>query len=192
MLDALTHLSNRVIQELEEAQKQLEDQSHRDFLTGLYNRRYFYEVTQNFVNIFKREKKPFSIISIDIDKFKSINDTYGHSVGDMVIKNLADILVCKTRKSDIVSRFGGEEFIVFLPSTEVSGASEVAEKLRKSVETIPVESDNGEPISFTISLGVDQISEGDNGIDDVLERVDKALYKAKESGRNRVVLVSDL
>jgi len=105
---------------------------------------------------------------------------------------LVEWAICKTRKSDIVSRFGGEEFIVFLPSTQMSGAYELAEKLRKSVETMSVKSDKGEPISFTISLGVDQINESDNEIDEVLDRVDKALYKAKESGRNRVVLVSDL
>jgi len=192
VLDALTHLSNRVIMELKEAQEQLKDQSHRDFLTGLYNRRYFYEVIKNFVNLFKREKKIFSVISIDIDKFKAINDTYGHSIGDKVIKSLADVLLCSTRKSDIVSRFGGEEFIILLPSTNQKGAYEVAEKIRTNVETISVEGEKGEKISFTISVGVDEIDEKDKEIDELLERVDKALYKAKKSGRNRVVIGSDL
>jgi diguanylate cyclase (GGDEF)-like protein len=192
ILDALTHLSNRVIQELEEAKEQLTDQSYRDFLTGLYNRRYFYELAKNFVHLFKRERKIFSIISIDIDKFKIINDTYGHAIGDQVIKALADILLRSTRKSDIVSRFGGEEFIILLPSTTKKGAYELAEKLRRLVAATEIEIDKQRSISFTISLGVDEIAEDDKSVDNVLQRSDSALYFAKREGRNRVVLVPDL
>jgi len=191
ILNALTNLSNTVITELEEAQKQLEDQSNRDFLTNLYNRRYFHEVSKDIINVSRREGKQSSLISMDIDKFKNINDTYGHDIGDKVIKALADILKQKTRKSDIAARFGGEEFILLLPMTDIEGAQKIAEKLRINVENTQVITDTQEPISFTISLGVESVHKDDIEIEDVLKRADKALYIAKESGRNRVVVASD-
>jgi GGDEF domain-containing protein len=109
VLDALTHLSNTVIKELEETQDKLKDLASRDYLTELYNRRYFNEVSQGILEVAQREKKECSVVMIDIDNFKNINDTYGHSVGDRIIKELAHILIGNTRDSDIVSRFGGEE-----------------------------------------------------------------------------------
>jgi len=127
-LDALTNLSNTVISELEEAKQQLKELANRDYLTGLYNRRYFNEISQDFMNISKREKRAFSVIMLDIDKFKNINDTYGHSVGDDRV------------------------------------------------------------IQFTISLGVDLILNRDENIGQSLNRADSALYIAKETGRNKVVI----
>jgi len=188
VLDALTNLSNTVITELEEAQQQLKEQANRDYLTGLYNRRYFNEISQNIIDVSKRENKSCSIIMLDIDKFKNINDTYGHSVGDDVIKTLSNILLKSVRKSDIVSRFGGEEFALLLPFTDKNDAYKIAEKIRKNVENNKIIIQDGSTIRFTISLGVDSVKETDKKPEQSLKRADDALYIAKENGRNQVIL----
>ena len=187
-LDALTNLSNTVISELEEAKQQLKELANKDYLTGLYNRRYFNEIAQDFINVSKREKESFSVIMLDIDKFKNINDTYGHGVGDDVIKILSKILLETTRKSDIVSRFGGEEFALLLPFTDKDSAFIIAEKIRSTVQNKKIIINDGKIIQFTISLGVDLILNTDENIELSLNRADKALYIAKESGRNKVII----
>ena len=122
---------------------------------------------------------------LDIDKFKVINDTYGHGVGDKVIKSLASLLVRHTRNSDIVSRFGGDEFAILLPFTDKNGAQSITEKLRLLTEKQNINID-GSIIKFTISLGVDYINiENDRQISEALDRADAALYRAKETGRNQ-------
>jgi len=188
VLDALTTLSNTVIAELEEAKQQLKEQANKDYLTGLYNRRYFNEIAQDLIHISKREKKDFSVIMIDIDKFKNVNDTYGHSIGDEVIKTLAQLLKETTRQSDIVSRFGGEEFALLLPFTSKDNGYKIAKKIRKTVENNTIELEDGQILKFTISLGVDFIKPSDTNISQALNRADSALYIAKESGRNKVVI----
>jgi diguanylate cyclase (GGDEF)-like protein len=188
VLDALTNLTNTVISELEEAKQQLKDQANRDYLTGLYNRRYFNTVAQDIIHISKRQNKPVSVIMLDIDKFKNINDTYGHSVGDEVIKTLSNILVETTRKSDIVSRFGGEEFAILLPFTNKDGAFKIAQKIRQTVENKKINIENNKLLQFTISLGVDIMDESEQSIEKALNRADEALYIAKETGRNKVVV----
>jgi diguanylate cyclase (GGDEF)-like protein len=189
VLDALTHLSNTVIKELEETQDKLKDLASRDYLTELYNRRYFNEVSQGILEVAQREKKECSVVMIDIDNFKNINDTYGHSVGDRIIKELAHILIENTRDSDIVSRFGGEEFALLFPLTTVDGAFTIAEKLRTAIENKEITIDNNKHINFTISIGIDRIDYSDkNTLDKALDRADKALYKAKETGRNKTVI----
>ncbi len=175
-------------------QDELKDLASKDSMTNLYNRRHFYDVASDIFNIFIREKNPTSIIMIDIDDFKLINDTYGHSAGDEVIKKLAKILQKNTRANDIIARFGGEEFVVLLPNTTKEGASHIASKLRETVEAQSIEIDEWQIISFTISLGVaellyDEILFNDKSIDCSLNRADKALYQAKENGKNRVVVV---
>jgi len=186
VLEALTHLSNSVIAELQEAQEQLKDQANRDYLTGLYNRRYFNEIAQDLIHISQREKKTFCVIMLDIDKFKNINDTYGHGVGDEIIKALSHTLITTVRKSDIVSRYGGEEFALLLPFTDRNGALKIAEKTRQRVQEYQMHTEKGEIIHFTISLGVTSILNRDRNIEDALNRADEALYEAKNSGRNRV------
>ena len=174
--------------DLVEANKQLQKQATRDHLTNLYNRRYFNEVGQSFLKIARREKKYFSVIMLDIDKFKVINDTYGHGVGDKVIKSLASLLVRHTRNSDIVSRFGGDEFAILLPFTDKNGAQSITEKLRLLTEKQNINID-GSIIKFTISLGVDYINiENDRQISEALDRADAALYRAKEAGRNQTAV----
>lgn len=191
VLTALTHLANTVIEELEEAKQQLKEQANRDYLTGLYNRRYFNDIAQELIYISKRENKAISVVMIDIDKFKNINDSYGHASGDEIIKSLSKILIEHTRKSDIVSRFGGEEFALLLPFTDKNGAAKIARKIRKIVEEKVVTVTNDKELHFTVSLGVDTLQHSDKNIEEVLHRADEALYKAKESGRNRVVIYDE-
>ena len=173
---------------LEQLQKTLRQQANHDHLTGLYNRRYFQSVANNIISIAKREHQSVSVIMIDIDFFKKVNDTYGHAIGDMVIKRLAQLMRENTRKSDIVARLGGEEFAILLPNTDVEGAHRIAEKLRGIVEKERITNEQGTTFSFTISLGISAIFSSDNNIDKALNRADKALYHAKESGRNQVAI----
>jgi diguanylate cyclase (GGDEF)-like protein len=123
---------------------------------------------------------------IDIDHFKQINDTYGHEVGDMALKACADVCSSKLREVDLFARFGGEEFVVLLPNTPLSGAIIMAERIRKAVGRIKLMIE-GNKIQFNISIGVTSALETDTNIDDVIRRSDNALYEAKKDGRNRVV-----
>jgi len=178
--------------EILQMQDELKELSHRDYLTNLYNRRYFNELAQDFIKTAKRDHGQVGVIMLDIDRFKNINDTYGHTMGDKVIQLLASLLNKHTRKNDIVSRFGGEEFAVLLPFTDKDEVAKIAEKLRIIVENADVELASDKYIKFTISLGVDCVNfENDHDISESLDRVDKALYRAKEKGRNRVVINCD-
>lgn len=174
---------------LEEAKEELKQQASHDYLTNLYNRRYFQHISQDLIRLAKREATPLSVIMLDIDKFKVVNDTYGHSAGDQVLKCLACLLMEHTRESDIVARIGGEEFAVLLLRTDKNGATIIAEKLRKSVEAQSITIDNEINVSITISLGVASVDvDSDVNIDSCLNDSDTALYKAKTSGRNKVVV----
>lgn len=175
--------------EILQMQDDLKELSHRDYLTGLYNRRYFNKIAQELIKKAAAENKQLSVIMIDIDRFKNINDTYGHTVGDNVIKSLASLLENNIRDDAIVSRFGGEEFAILLPSTDKEAALIIAEKIRRVTEDSALAIANHENIKFTISSGVDSINiESADNISELLSRVDKALYRAKENGRNQVVV----
>jgi len=167
--------------------KELERLASTDPMTHLYNRRYFSELATTVVKLAKRSGLVYSIIMIDIDKFKRVNDTYGHTIGDEVIIALAKVLKYNSRDSDIVSRWGGEEFVILLPQTNQDGAIMIAEKLRKNIEVLSMDAGNDEKFSFTISLGVATVHlENFPNVEDVINNADKALYLAKEGGRNRV------
>ena len=140
--------------EIVRIKNKLKEQASRDYLTNLYNRRYFNEIAQEIIKVAKRENQDYSVIMLDIDKFKNINDRYGHSIGDNVIKLLASLLSKHTRESDIVSRFGGEEFAILLPFTDKNGAHKIAEELRVIIEQQEVKIKGVDSIQFTISLGV--------------------------------------
>ena len=172
--------------ELKEREEHLHILASTDPLTKLYNRRYFSEISEHILELAKRERKQLSIIMLDIDYFKNVNDTYGHKVGDEVIISLANILLKMSRKSDISCRFGGEEFILLLPQTAIFGADIIAEKIRKTVETLELKTDAGDTLNYKISLGVSQVNLlHDNSIEAAIKRADDALYEAKNSGRNR-------
>ncbi len=166
---------------------QLEKISRVDGLTGLYNRRFWEE---QFVMEYKRNKRsdsPSTLIMLDIDHFKKVNDTYGHPAGDEVIKTLANIIKKAIRETDIAGRYGGEEFAIILPDTPVTNVEFVAERIRRLVEKCTVVYDEIN-ISFTISIGIAGFKHPLKNSTQWLDTADKALYKAKESGRNRVIL----
>lgn len=178
-------------QELKQAQEKLQDQANRDPLTNMYNRRYFNDISEKTMALSKRNKTPFSVLMIDIDKFKNINDAYGHNAGDEVIKLLASRLCELIRESDTSARFGGEEFAVMLPNTAQANAARLAQKIRIDIEGLSYV-DKNETIKFTVSVGVAEFDfEKDSLLNDVLDKADKALYDAKNSGRNRVSVFNE-
>ncbi len=176
---------SKVNKNLKDENYKLEGVANYDFLTRLYNRSKFTDFIGHEMKTIKRYGgKVFSTILLDIDFFKKINDTYGHLAGDMVLKELSDILKVSLRESDVIARWGGEEFIILLPATEIKDAAMVAEKLRRNVEAHKF---SKEDIKVTCSFGVAEYRAGE--IEEALfKRVDEALYRAKEGGRNRVEL----
>ncbi|RUM43757.1 MAG: diguanylate cyclase response regulator [Hydrogenimonas sp.] len=177
----------KLIDELKKSQEELKLLAITDSMTKLYNRRYFSEISMELFALAKRENRPLSLIMLDIDKFKTINDTYGHKVGDEAIIALGNLLRKAKRKSDVACRLGGEEFVLLLPNTAYKDAKKVAEKIRKRVEKSKIPYDEGKTLSFTISLGVAEVDfEHEDQIEPALKRADDALYEAKKSGRNRV------
>jgi two-component system, cell cycle response regulator len=159
-----------------------------DPLTGLHNRRY---LDRQFHPIFEesqRDQKPMSLMLLDIDRFKSVNDTYGHEAGDEVLRAFAKRIRSCVRGEDIVARFGGEEIVVIAPETPLETAQRIAERIRSKVETEPFAIHRGmRQIPVTVSIGVAQISSSDMTSEDLMRRADEALYKAKSDGRNRVI-----
>ena len=159
-----------------------------DSLTQLYNRRYFHEISNHIFSLAKREEKELSIIMLDIDKFKLINDTYGHQIGDDALVFVARTLQENIRKSDIACRYGGEEFVLLLPNTAKEDAFKIAQKIREKIEQSSLQVNINQEVRFTISLGVSQIDcKKDIALETVIKRADEALYEAKNSGRNKVV-----
>lgn len=173
---------------LERLNDELQELSNRDPMTHAYNRRYFSEASQKMLNLAKRNNQEITIMMLDIDYFKKINDTYGHAVGDDVIIDLAQNLEKCVRTSDIVSRFGGEEFVVLLYDVSLDAAIVIAEKIRNKIENHQVIT-HEKSINYTVSFGVAQYDESldEYNIEKTLKRSDKALYHAKEKGRNCVV-----
>lgn len=161
-----------------------------DSLTGLTNRRNFYALAENELVRSKRYGHPLSLIMIDIDHFKSVNDSYGHAVGDAVLKMLTQKVQLELRQTDIFARFGGEEFMVLLPETDTLNAVQVAERIRNCVAETPFSVEEHK-IMVTISLGIAEHDETCINLDDLLNRSDKALYWAKQIGRNRVRIWRD-
>ena len=177
---------------LYDALKEVELLARTDALTGLYNRRYFLEFSRRDLEISSRYSIPFSILMLDIDHFKAVNDTYGHATGDVVLKNVASILLCMTRSTDIVARYGGEEFVILFSLTELKQAVALAERLREKIADETFFSLHGGKISLTVSIGVTQWTPGTSKIEDMIERADTALYKAKRAGRNRIATQEDV
>jgi diguanylate cyclase (GGDEF)-like protein/PAS domain S-box-containing protein len=166
---------------------QLENLAMVDELTGLTNRRAFFIKAGEEINKTKRYRPPLSAIMLDIDRFKSINDTYGHEAGDMALQCIAKTLLSNIRVVDVAARLGGEEFAILLPSTTAKKAMVLAERLRVAIaENHCILSDN--KVSVTASLGVAEFSEGMQDLDDLLRNADSAMYQAKNQGRNRVVM----
>ncbi len=170
------------ITERKSFEKRLEKLATTDLLTGLYNRRKFEESLIREIEEAKRYGKTFSIILLDIDFFKEINDTYGHQVGDYILQTIAKLIKKLLRRTDIVARWGGEEFVIILPNGKMKGAFQLAERIRKTVEStkFPIEK------KCTVSLGVTEYQPNDTP-HSLLKRADLALYAAKQNGRNRTI-----
>ena len=181
-------------EEIEELNKQLSEQANKDFLTKLYNRRGFEEHCRELIELAKRVGTMISIAMFDLDHFKKINDTYGHETGDQVLKHVANILQDASRKSDLIGRYGGEEFILIMPPrTDKEEAIVAAERVRLYVQNYSLENVD----RITISAGVATVlQQQQNTNDEVFEllrqQADKALYCAKNTGRNRVVHFDDI
>ena len=171
------------------ARNELEYRAYSDYLTGLANRRYFIEQAELELSRHNRYKYELSLIMLDIDFFKKINDTYGHNIGDLVLQKIADASRKVLRDIDIIGRIGGEEFAILLPQTSIKDSLKVAERLRIEISNASVSLENGVKINFTSSFGV--VAASESNIDELLKIADKALYKAKESGRNRVCTFSE-
>jgi diguanylate cyclase (GGDEF)-like protein len=169
--------------ELEGANAAITHLMHTDPLTGLANRRFFLEILDNLMSLARRHHTPLSLVEADLDHFKAINDTYGHAWGDQVLKDFGVLLKKHSRKEDLVARFGGEEFIMALPQTDLEGAKIWAEKIRLALEEMGWEQIKGK---VTGSFGISQFHPDDTP-ESFIERADKALYQAKAAGRNLVM-----
>ncbi len=186
-------MNNRLIlqtmideKDLRSAKEEAELLARTDMLTQMNNRRAFFDLGEVAFQSSKRYGGGLAVIAIDIDYFKSINDTYGHGFGDIAIKEVANTILHVLRKPDITGRLGGEEFSVILPETSMEGAMPLAERIRTSISeiSIPVET---EKISFTASIGVAGFNDQISSLNDIIINSDRALYEAKEAGRNRVI-----
>lgn len=158
-----------------------------DGLTGLHNRRYLDNHMQSLFDRATQRKRPLSFMMTDIDKFKTINDTFGHDGGDDVLREFALRLRRQVRGADLVCRYGGEEFVVVMPDTDADVAARVAERVRAAIESEPFVVNGGRSISVTTSVGVSTLLPGLDGVADLMKRADRGLYEAKNGGRNRVV-----
>jgi diguanylate cyclase (GGDEF)-like protein len=166
--------------------EKMEALAHTDDLTGIANRRYFTLLAEREVERAVRSHRPLSLLVLDIDHFKHINDRYGHAVGDLALQAFRRACEQVLRRTDIFGRIGGEEFAILMPETDLHTALAVSERLREAVAHISVEAPDGVVVSFTVSIGVSEI-DGGRRLDELLAKADAALYRAKQAGRNRVV-----
>lgn len=176
------HTNNRLTREIQIKTRQLEKQNHRDSLTKARNRKDYDEKIEEYLSLYHRYKNKFSLIMLDIDDFKKINDVYGHKIGDKVLIDLVKIIKSHIRKNDYVFRIGGEEFILLLPQTTLESSIIVAEQLRENIEK-ELTCVNNEKV--TVSFGISEVDEHDNE-ESLFTRVDTLLYDAKKHGKNRV------
>ena len=174
-----------LLKDLLEAQEALRLQATVDHLTGLWNRRMVLEQFDRELNRVRHERRPLTIMMVDIDRFKNINDTYGHGIGDVVLRSTAAALRSQLRQYDFVGRFGGEEFLVLVPGCDAAQGRLVAERVRQCVESQPARVGDG-AIAVTVSVGLATTHVADVTVEALVEAADAALYRAKANGRNRV------
>jgi len=171
---------------MKELEERLRDAAMRDPLTGVYNRRHFYEVGRRELERARRYDRPLSLAMLDADHFKAKNDLYGHAVGDEILVSLARTAGAGLRQSDVLARWGGEEFVILFTETELDEAALVTERLRAAVAGEPVRSSAG-PVAVTVSAGVVAWSRAGETLESLVARADQAMYEAKKAGRDRVV-----
>ncbi len=183
IIDELSRARARLEEEIrrrEIAERRMRELAGTDELTGLYNRRAFFDRAQELVAIARRYQQPIAILTVDIDHFKQVNDALGHAEGDRALQRLATILRQTLRATDVAARFGGDEFVVIMPQTRLDAALVVAERIRRAVAESPG------PMPLGVSIGAAAASGAEADLDSLLARSDRALYAAKRLGRNRV------
>jgi diguanylate cyclase (GGDEF)-like protein len=176
--------------ELKDINVKLQVLATTDSLTGIKNRRSYFDSSEPMIEFSKRESKLLGVLMLDIDRFKNINDTYGHAVGDKALILIVNTMNVILRKSDILGRVGGEEFAISLPHTSEEGIVLVANKIREAIYNLVFIHEEIE-IPLRISIGATIVNKEDTSIDEALQRADQALYKAKNSGRNKVIFLND-
>jgi diguanylate cyclase (GGDEF)-like protein len=176
----------RLLRQQHAFQAELKQKAQVDFLTGVSNRGHFMHLAELELERAIRYGNDLSLFMLDMDLFKLINDRHGHKTGDLVLIKLAEVCRATLREVDVIGRVGGEEFAILLPETGGIAAADVAERLRCVLAEARVAQESGPPVQFTVSIGVSTLSAGDDNLDVLLSRADKALYEAKESGRNKV------
>lgn len=183
----VTHFAaiERNVTEQVEREERLASQARTDPLTGLLNRRSFDEELAEEFSRFQRRRSKYSVLMLDIDHFKDVNDTYGHAFGDRVLKTLAQCCKDNIRLHDTLARVGGEEFCIISPHNSQKAALKMADKIRQRIEDLSFETE-GHKLNITVSIGVSEVDFEDYDHTSVLERADEAMYEAKEKGRNRV------
>lgn len=172
---------------IEHLYKKVEDLSRIDPLTDLYNRRSFNTDSLRLLQLAIRHKSKLSCAMLDIDFFKKVNDTYGHDIGDKVLIKLAKVCKKAIRKTDLLSRFGGEEFCFLFPETDLNYAALLAERIRDLISKLEFNSEKNK-FSITVSIGISELLNINDNIENIIKRSDDALYQAKNNGRNRVVV----
>lgn len=180
-----------LLADVEAARRMLREVAIRDGLTNLYNRRFFAARLKTEVAQVRRTGVPLTVIMIDIDHFKRINDLGGHAAGDEVLQRVADTLIAYVRPDDLSARFGGEEFVALLPGAGIATASDVAEKIRRAIQDLHIPAlASAQAPHVTASLGIACLGPEPEGVDGLLRRADNAMYEAKASGRNRCVVAN--
>jgi diguanylate cyclase (GGDEF)-like protein/PAS domain S-box-containing protein len=180
------HGVSRNITERRALRLQLEQQATRDDLTGTFNRRHFLVTAEQEIRRARRSGHSFCVAMLDIDHFKTINDTFGHAMGDLALQEMAAACSKSLRDADFIGRLGGEEFAIALIDTELRQGLLVAERIRCKIERLSIVDDGGEPVPLRVSVGVAELATPEGSLEDVLALADQALYRAKNGGRNRV------
>lgn len=191
LLSGMALLALRVQRATRRQREEMRKLANTDTLTDIANRRHFVAIADREFNRARRYHHPLSVLMLDIDRFKTINDRWGHPTGDRVIQELAHLTSAVIRGHDLCGRLGGDEFALMLPETDASGAQLIAERLRARAEASgTVRADDGSAVRFTVSIGIASLSPEDSSFDALLQRADKELYQAKQGGRNRSVLAA--
>jgi diguanylate cyclase (GGDEF)-like protein len=170
---------------MRDSNRKLLELATRDTLTGVFNARAYYEICDSMIKVAQRNRSPYAVLFVDLDHFKSINDTYGHAAGDVVLKSVADCLTRSLRASDALGRIGGEEFSIYLPNTDMAGATHLAEDIRLAIESL-MPSIGERRLKVTASIGVARNQHSDQTMKEIQQQADQAMYHAKAGGRNRV------
>ena len=185
--EALAAQNAQLERRVTERTADLERLATTDSLTGIHNRRYLIERAQQEIARCRRSGRPLSLAMLDLDRFKRVNDRFGHAFGDEVLIGMCEVDSRVLRPSDTLARFGGEEFVLLLPDTDAEGALRVAERVREAVAGMRMQTPQQQPVAITASLGMSTLGDDANDLDQLLRNADEALYRAKAPGRNCVV-----